>query len=122
MKFTRVTISALVCLASAGCVAGPGGSYNAANRTITGIAIGTLLGAGAGQAAGNPMTGALIGAIAGGGMGAMMNPNMIHQRDTRGYCYTVDAQGQPIMVPIDSVECKAAAAQAPAAQPQPQPR
>ena len=118
MKFARLSICALVCLGSSGCVAGPGGSYNTANRTITGIAIGTLLGAGAGKAAGDPITGALVGAVAGGGLGAVMNPNMIHRHDTRGYCYTVDAQGQPIMVPVDSVECKAAAAQAPAPQPQ----
>ena len=50
--------------------------------------------------------------LAGGGIGAAMNPKAFDKRDTRGYCYTVDAQGQPILVPLDSVECKEAAARA----------
>lgn len=112
MRVAFVTISALVSLGTTGCVAGPGGAYNAANRAITGIAIGTLLGGAAGAAMGDPLTGVAVGAMAGGGIGAAMNPKTFDNRDTRGYCYTVDAQGNPIMVPLDSVECKEAAARA----------
>ena len=111
MKVALVTISALVSLGTSGCVAGPGGVHNAANRTLGGIAIGTLLGGAVGQAAGDPITGALVGAVAGGGIGAIMNPNSL-DRDTRGYCYSVDPQGNQIMLPSDSVECKAAQARA----------
>jgi uncharacterized protein YcfJ len=105
MKFKLVTILLLVSAGSAGCVAGPGGSYNAANRAIAGIAVGTVLGGAAGQAMGDPFTGAVLGAMAGGGIGAAINPE-VFDRDTRGYCYTVDAQGTPIEAPIDSVECQ----------------
>jgi hypothetical protein len=112
MKFKIVAISALVCVGSSACVAGPGGAYNAANRTVAGVGIGALLGGIAGAAAGDPATGVVIGSLAGGGIGAAMNPRTFDKRDTRGYCYTVDAQGQPIMVPLDSVECKEAAARA----------
>jgi len=107
MKFKLVAISALFSLASAGCVAGPGGSHNAANRAIAGIAAGTLLGGAAGQALGDPFTGAILGAMAGGGIGAAINPE-VFERDTRGYCYTIDAQGTPIQAPIDSIECQTA--------------
>ena len=105
MKSARVILSALACLASAGCVAG--GSYDAGNRALAGVAIGALLGGAAGQAAGNPMTGAMVGAIAGGGVGAAINPSTF-ERGTRGYCYTVDPQGRPIVVELDSAACKAA--------------
>ena len=118
MKVTLVTISAVACLGSSGCVAGPGGSYNAANRTIVGAAAGALLGGVAGQAMGDPFSAAILGAVAGGGIGAAMNPT-VFDRDTRGYCYTVDAQGRAVAIPADSVECKAAAAQAGTAVPQP---
>ena len=110
MNFKVVAISALVCVGSSACVAGPGGAYNAANRTVAGIGIGALLGGIAGAAAGDPAAGVVVGSLAGGGIGAAMNPKVFDKQDTRGYCYTVDAQGQPIMVPLDSVECKEAAA------------
>lgn len=114
MKFTLVTISALVCLGSSGCVAGPGGTYNAANRTITGAALGAAIGGLAGRAVGmDVMGGAAAGAIAGGALGAAVNPRAFDGRDTRGYCYTVDAQGQPIAIPADSAECKAVQAGTP---------
>ena len=109
MKFKLVAFSAIACLANSGCVAGPGGSHNAANRTIVGIAAGALLGGVAGQAAGDAFSGAILGAAVGGGIGAVMNPT-VFDGDTRGYCYTVDAQGRAIAIPADSVECKAAAA------------
>ena len=99
--------SALLCLGTTGCVAGPGGVHNAANRTLAGSALGALLGGVAGAAAGDVRGGAVIGAIAGGGIGAVVNPNAI-DRDTRGYCYTVDAQGQPITILANAADCRAA--------------
>jgi uncharacterized membrane protein len=106
----RVLVAtALVCVSTTGCVAGPGGVHNAANRTLAGVAIGTLLGGVAGHAMGDTAGGLALGAIAGGGVGAVMNPKVL-DNDTRGYCYVVDAHGQPIALPSDSVECKAAMA------------
>jgi hypothetical protein len=112
MKSKVVAVAAFVCLGTTGCVAGPGGSYNAANRTIAGAAIGALLGGLGGSAIGDPLSGAAVGAVAGGGIGAVMNPKTFGDPSTRGYCYSVDAYGNPIMVPLDSVECKEAMARA----------
>ena len=112
--------SALLCLGTTGCVAGPGGVHNAANRTLAGSALGALLGGVAGAAAGDVSGGAVIGAIAGGGIGAVVgavaggalgaavNPDTVFRRDTRGYCYTVDAQGQPITILANAADCRAA--------------
>jgi len=100
-------ISALACLASTGCVAGPGGSYNAANRTVAGVLIGGLLGGAIGQASGNAIGGVVVGTVAGGAAGAMINPRSL-EGGTRGYCYTVDPQGRPIVVDLDEAACKAA--------------
>jgi len=84
-------------LSCSACVAGPGGSNNAANRTITGAAAGALLGGVVGQAAGGAaMTGAITGAVAGGALGAAINPNQVSRPDTRGYCYYVDEYGRPV--------------------------
>ena len=118
MKVTLITISAFACLGSSGCAAGPGGTYNAANRTIAGVGIGAVLGGVVGSAVGDPFSAAIMGAVAGGGIGAVMDPRVL-DRDTRGYCYTVDAQGNPVSMPADSVECKTAAAQASSPVPQP---
>ena len=107
-----VAFAAFACLGTSGCVAGPGGAYNAANRTIAGVALGAVLGGLGGGAMGSPITGAAVGAIAGGGIGAIMNPKTFGDPSTRGYCYSVDAYGNPIMVPVDSVECKEAMARA----------
>jgi uncharacterized protein YcfJ len=90
-------ISIATSLLCTGCVAGPGGSNNAANRTITGVAVGTLLGGLAGSATGSgAFTGAAVGAIAGGALGAAVNPQHVFRQDTRGYCYRVDEQGNPV--------------------------
>lgn len=97
MKANILGIAAGISIACAGCVAGPGGSSNAANRTIMGAAAGAAIGALAGTAMGNhAVNGAVVGAMAGGALGAAVNPNHLFRRDTRGYCYRVDAQGQPI--------------------------
>ena len=86
-----------VSLALGGCVAGPGGANNAANRTLAGAAVGAAIGGLAGNAVGSDtMTGVVTGAVAGGALGALVNPNHVFRRDTRGYCYLVDEQGQPV--------------------------
>ena len=108
MRIEARPTSALTTMSSA-CVAGPGGTYNAANRTIAGVGIGALLGGVVGSAVGDPFSAAILGAVAGGGIGAVMDPT-VFDRDTRGYCYTVDAQGNPVSHPAESVECKTAAA------------
>ena len=93
-KITAAVLAATLCTA---CVAGPGGSNNAANRTITGVAAGALLGGVAGRAAGaDVITGVAVGALAGGALGAAVNPQHVFRPDTRGYCYMVDAQGRPV--------------------------
>jgi hypothetical protein len=108
MNFQRMMIPATILLASTGCVAGPGGSSNAANRAVTGIALGSLLGGVVGAATGTgAITGVAVGAFAGGAAGAAMNPRTF-DRGTRGYCYTVDQHGNPIVVDMDAAACKAA--------------
>lgn len=108
MKSAIVTISALLCLASTGCVAGPGGSSNAGNRTIAGVAIGSLLGGVVGAATGNgAIGGVVVGAAAGGAVGAAVSPEMF-EKDTRGYCYSVDPQGRPIVIDLNEADCRAA--------------
>jgi len=91
-------IASAIALGCTGCVAGPGGSNNAANRTITGAAIGAAVGGLAGSAVADPLSGAVVGAVAGGALGAAVNPNHVFRPDTRGYCYMVDAQVGPIVM------------------------
>jgi len=105
MKSVPVLISAAICLASTGCVSGPSGSNASGNRTLAGIAIGGLIGGLAGQAAGNVFAGAVAGGLIGGAGGALIHPG---GGATRGYCYTVDQQGRPIVVDLEPAECQAA--------------
>ena len=105
MKSVPVFIAASICLASTGCVSGPTGSNASGNRTLAGVAIGSLLGGLAGHAAGNTFAGVLAGGVVGGAAGALIQPG---SGATRGYCYTVDQQGWPIVVDLDAVECLAA--------------
>ena len=108
MKSALVIVPGLICLATAGCVAGPGGSSNAGNRTIAGVAIGSLLGGVVGAATGSSaIGGVVVGAVAGGAVGAAVNPEMF-DRGTRGYCFAADAQGRPIVVDLNEADCKAA--------------
>jgi hypothetical protein len=107
MKSVPALMGAMLCLASTGCATGPGGSYNAGNRTVAGVLIGGLLGGAVGQATGNAIGGVVVGSVAGGAAGAMINPRAI-DRGTRGYCYTVDRQGRPIVVDLGEAACKAA--------------
>ena len=65
-----------------------------------GAVVGALVGGLAGQAVGgNAITGAAAGMVAGGAIGAASTavggaPRRHYYRDTRGYCYYVDASGQ----------------------------
>ena len=83
------------------CATNPyGAPPNAATRTIYGAAAGAAIGALAGSAlGGDAFSGAAAGAAAGGAAGALI-PGTVFQgrqyyRDTRGYCYYIDRDGQP---------------------------
>ena len=65
--------------------------------------MGGVVGAATGSGA---ITGAAVGAVAGGALGAAVNPSG-NGGATRGYCYTVDQQGNPIVVDMSEVDCKA---------------
>ena len=66
-------------------------------RAATGAAVGAVGGAVAGAIIPGVSvgTGAIAGAVLGGVLGAVVN-NRQYYRDTRGYCYYVDQNGQPI--------------------------
>lgn len=66
-------------------------------RVAGGAAIGGVAGAVAGAIIPgvNPVTGAIAGAVLGGVAAAVIN-NKQYYRDTRGYCYYVDRNGNPI--------------------------
>jgi hypothetical protein len=81
----------------------PGAYYNngyyydsQGRRIATGAAIGAAGGAVAGAVLPgvSPVGGAVAGAVLGGVLGAVVN-NRQYYRDTRGYCYYVDQNGQP---------------------------
>jgi hypothetical protein len=63
---------------------------------LLGTAVGALGGAALG---GRPVEGAAAGMVLGGALGAATTARIKHHRryyrDTRGYCYYLDAQGQP---------------------------
>jgi len=77
-----------------------GAPPDAGKRAIVGAAAGAAIGALAGTAlGGDAVSGAGLGAIAGGAVGAAV-PGTVFQgrqyyRDTRGYCYYIDRDGQP---------------------------
>lgn len=64
--------------------------------TVTGMAIGAGIGAVAGSVIPGIGTGAgaAVGGMLGGVVGAVVNGRQYY-RDTRGYCYYVDQNGQP---------------------------
>jgi uncharacterized protein YcfJ len=66
-------------------------------RAATGAAIGAVGGAVAGAVIPgvSPLGGAVAGAVLGGVLGAVIH-NRQYYRDTRGYCYYVDQNGNPI--------------------------
>jgi hypothetical protein len=95
-------------IAVSGCTT-PGYGYNDPyynngynqNRQAQGAVTGGAIGAVGGAVAGavlpgvNPVTGAVVGGIAGAVLGAVIN-NKQYYRDTRGYCYYVDHNGNPV--------------------------
>lgn len=92
----RLAVSALTAasLSVVGC------ATPAHNRQAAGTAAGAAVGAGAGAIAGSVLpgigtaTGAVAGAVLGGVVGAVISGRQYY-RDTRGYCYYVDQNGQP---------------------------
>lgn len=73
------------------------GNNSQGGRVAGGAAIGGVAGAVAGAIIPgvNPITGAIAGAVLGGVAAAVIN-NKQYYRDTRGYCYYVDRNGNPI--------------------------
>ena len=78
---------------------GNNGGYgnNSTSRTATGAVVGGAIGAAAGAIIPgvSPIAGAVAGAVLGGVAAAVIN-NKQYYRDTRGYCYYVDRNGNPI--------------------------
>ncbi|GAA4008707.1 hypothetical protein [Sphingomonas humi] len=74
-----------------------GRNNGTATRAATGAAVGAAVGAGVGAIVPGVSTveGAVAGGIAGAVLGAVVNGRQYY-RDTRGYCYYVDRNGQPI--------------------------
>ena len=67
------------------------------NRTVAGAAIGGAVGAAAGAIIPgvSPIQGAIAGAVLGGVAGAVIKGRQYY-RDTRGYCYYVDSNGNAV--------------------------
>lgn len=93
---------ALLCFVAApllaGCATDPYGHSDVGTRTGIGAAVGGAVGALAGQAVGlDPVAGAAAGMVVGGAAGyaakGTAHRNKKYYRDTRGYCYYVDAAG-----------------------------
>ena len=74
-----------------------GNRNDAASRAATGAAVGAVAGGVVGAVVPGVSTvgGAVAGGIAGAVLGAVINGRQYY-RDTRGYCYYVDRNGQPI--------------------------
>jgi phage tail tape-measure protein len=94
MKRLLISAAAASSLALGGCATTP--AYDHAGATT---ATGAALGAGAGAIAGSVLpglgtaTGAIAGAVLGGVVGAVVGGRQYY-RDTRGYCYYIDQNGQ----------------------------
>jgi hypothetical protein len=91
-----------------GCATDPYGHSTVSSRAMIGVLGGAALGALAGSAAGvNPITGAAAGMVVGGAAGVLVKGPVIHNRqyykDSRGFCYYIDAAGHPTYDP--SVAC-----------------
>jgi uncharacterized protein YcfJ len=107
VKHALLSMMVVVPLLS-GCARDSYGRTNAGNRAMIGAVAGGALGALAGQAFGvNPVTGAAAGMALGGAAGALIKGPVLHgrqyYRDSRGYCYYIDASGNAKYEP--SVRC-----------------
>lgn len=92
----------------AGCATDPYGRRSIESRATMGVLVGGALGALGGNAIGlDPVSGAAIGMAAGGAAGMLIKGPVRNGRqyykDSRGYCYYVNAQGQPTYDP--AVRC-----------------
>ncbi|QNN65883.1 hypothetical protein H9L12_04960 [Sphingomonas rhizophila] len=98
MKHAALTVVLASGLTLSACATDPYG-YNSdptTRRAATGAAVGGVAGAVAGAVLPgvNPVTGAVVGAVLGGVAGAVIKGRQYY-RDTRGYCYYVDSNGNP---------------------------
>ena len=94
MKHLLISAAAVSSLALGGCASNPHTDY-----AIKSTAVGATIGAGAGAIAGSVIpgfgtgAGAAVGAGVGGLIGSVIG-TQTYRRDTRGYCYYVDQNGQ----------------------------
>ncbi len=103
MKKLALTAALATGLTLSACATNPYGYNNdpyanqGAGRAATGAALGGAAGAvlGAVVPGVRPLTGAIAGAVLGGVVASVIN-NRQYYRDTRGYCYYVDRNGNPI--------------------------
>jgi hypothetical protein len=105
MKKLALTSALAATLTLSACATNPYGYndpyYNGGRSTDGRVATGAAAGGVAGAVLGavvpgvNPVTGAIAGAVLGGVAAAVIN-NRQYYRDTRGYCYYVDRNGNPI--------------------------
>ena len=95
MKRLLISVAAVGSFALGGCATNPQNDHMIASE-----ATGAAIGAGAGAVAGSILpgigtgAGAVAGAVLGGVVGAVIGGHQYY-RDTRGYCYFVDSNGQP---------------------------
>ena len=101
MKHAALGVFVAASLGVTGCATTGDPYYNGgssqAGRAATGAAVGAAVGAGVGAVVPGVSTveGAVAGGIAGAVLGAVINGRQYY-RDTRGYCYYVDRNGQPV--------------------------
>ena len=94
MKRILLSAAAATSLALGGC------ATQAQDRQVAAVGTGAVIGAGVGAVAGSVIpgigtgAGAVVGGMLGGFAGAVINGHQYY-RDTRGYCYYVDKNGQP---------------------------
>lgn len=84
------------------------GNSDRGTRTSVGMVLGAGIGALASHAIGlDPVSGAAVGMVAGGAAGYLVKGPVVdgrqYYKDSRGFCYYVDANGQPTYDP--SVAC-----------------
>jgi membrane associated rhomboid family serine protease len=100
-----LVVSLAAACALGACAHNPfGRGPDAGTRATVGVLAGGAVGAVAGTAVGvGPVTGAAAGMAVGGAIGALVKGPIIKHRqyylDTRGYCYYVDAKGNPKRAP-----------------------
>lgn len=99
MRRTLIAASLMLAIPAGGCT-----TDNAGERTLGGAALGAAAGGAIGAATGaGVLTGAVTGAVVGGAIGALVKGPILdgrqYYRDSRGYCYYVGPDGQPVYSP-----------------------